>query len=74
MNITWNYDAPSGDEKSIEVTFTCDTPSFSHVRGVNAVFDSSDNYDADATEVRVSEVANGVKHKISLGVITPPAE
>ena len=45
MNITWNYDAPSGDEKSIEVTFTCDTPSFSHVRGVNAVFDSSDNYD-----------------------------
>ena len=39
MNITWTYDAPSGDEKAVEVTFTCDTPSLTHVRGVNAVFD-----------------------------------
>lgn len=73
MAVTYTYLAPSDGEATIEVTFVSDNPALTHVRSVNAVFDG-DDYDADATEVRVSEVANGVANKIAVGVITPEAE
>ena len=73
MAVTYTYLAPSTGETKIEVTFESDIPALTHVRSVNAVFDN-DAYDADATEIRVSEVANGVANKIAIGAITPPAE
>ena len=73
MAITTAYDAPTGDETTVEVTFTSDSPSLTHVRAVNAVF-TSGSYDADATAARVAEVALGVENKVALGVITAPVE
>lgn len=73
MAITTAYDAPTGDETTVEVTFTSDSPSLTHVRTVNAVF-TSGSYDADATAARVAEVALGVENKIGVGVITAPVE
>lgn len=69
MAITTAYDAPTGDETTVEVTFTSDSPSLTHVRTVNAVF-TDGNYDEDATAIRVAEVAAGVENKIAVGVIT----
>ena len=60
MAITTAYEAPTGDETTVEVTFTSDSPSLTHVRTVNAVF-TEGNYDEDATAVRVAEVAAGVE-------------
>ena len=71
MAVTYTYDAPTGDETSVEVTFTDGT--VTHQRGVNAVF-TDGAYDADATEVRVAEVARGVENKIAVGVISQPEE
>lgn len=73
MAITTAYEAPNGDETTVEVTFTSDSPSLTHVRAVNAVFISGE-YDADATAIRVAEVAAGVRNKVELGIITAPAE
>ena len=73
MAITTAYEAPTGDETTVEVTFTSDSPSITHVRAVNAVFTDS-SYDATKTAERVAEVALGVENKIAVGVITPPAE
>ncbi len=73
MAVTWTYDAPSGDETTVEVTFTSDSPSLTHVRSVNAVF-TDGSYDSDATEVRVSEVGSGVENKIAVGAINAPEE
>ena len=74
MAVTTAYDAATGDETTVEVTFTSDSPSLVHTRTVNAVF-TSGSYDADATAVRVAEVALGVENKIAVGAITaPPAE
>lgn len=73
MAITTAYDAPTGDETTVEVTFTSDSPSLTHARAVNAVF-TGGNYDAEATAVRVAEVAAGVANKVALGVITAPVE
>ena len=73
MAVTTAYDAPTGDETTVEVTFTSDSPSLTHVRTVNAVF-TSGSYDADATAVRVAEVALGVENKIAVGAISAPAE
>jgi len=73
MAITTAYDAPTGDETTVSVTFTSDSPSLTHVREVNAVF-TSGSYDATATATRVAEVAAGVANKVALGVITAPAE
>ena len=73
MAITTTYDAPTGDETTVEVTFTSDSPSLTHVREVNAVF-TSGSYDADATAVRVAEVALGVANKIAVGAIVAPVE
>lgn len=73
MAITTAYDAPTGDETTVDVTFTSDSPSLTHVRSVNAVF-TSGSYDAAKTAERVAEVAAGVEHKIAVGVITAPVE
>ena len=71
MAVTYTYEAPEGDATVVEVTFTDGT--ITHTRSVNAVFVDG-VYDADATEVRVSEVGAGVEHKIAAGVISIPAE
>jgi len=71
MTVTYTYNAPEGEDKSVDVTFTDGT--ITHARGVNAVF-AEGVYDAEATETRVSEVARGVEHKIAVGAITAPAE
>jgi hypothetical protein len=73
MAITTAYDAPTGDETTVEVTFTSDSPSLTHVRAVNAIF-TSGSYDATATATRVAEVAAGVANKVALGVIIAPEE
>jgi hypothetical protein len=71
MAVTYTYDAPTGDETSVDVTFTDGT--VTHQRSVNAVF-TDDAYDADATEDRVAEVARGVENKIAVGAISQPEE
>ena len=73
MAVTHAYDDPTGDETAVEVTFTSDSPSMTHVRSVNAVF-TDGSYDADATEARVVEVGLGVANKIAVGAIPPPVE
>lgn len=73
MAVTTAYNAPTGDETTVSVTFTSDSPSLTHVREVNAVF-TSGSYDADATAARVAEVALGVENKIAVGAISAPAE
>ena len=71
MSVTYTYNAPEGENITVEVTFTDGT--ITHTRGVNAVF-TDGAYDAEATEIRVFEVARGVEHKIAVGAITAPAE
>lgn len=59
--------------RQVPVTFT--SGEIVHKRSVNAVLKEDGGYDAAATKLRVAEVAQGVAHKIGLGVITnPPAE
>ena len=61
------------ETRQVPVTFT--SGEIVHKRNVNAVLKGDGGYDAAATKVRVSEVAQGVAHKIGLGVITlPPPE
>jgi hypothetical protein len=74
MAVTTKFTKPTGDATVVDVTFTSDSPSLTHQRSVNAVFDSDGNYDAAATKVRVAEVALGVENKIAMGVISAPAE
>ena len=71
MAVTYTYDAPTGDETSVDVTFTDGT--VTHQRSVNAVF-TDGAYDADATEERVAQVASGVENKIAVGAISQPEE
>jgi hypothetical protein len=71
MAVTYTYDAPTGDEISVNVTFTDGT--VTHQRDVNAVF-TDGTYDADATEARVAQVALGVETKIAVGAISQPEE
>ena len=68
MAITYTYNPPENDGTTVKVTFTSDSPSFTHIREVNAAFDGP-TYDPDATEITVSEVALGVEHKIKAGAI-----
>lgn len=58
--------------RSISVTFTDGI--IIHQREVNVCFDADGAYDAEATLVRIGEVARGVEQKIAAGVITAPAE
>lgn len=58
--------------RSVSVTFTDGT--ITHKREVNVCFDADGAYDAEATLVRIEEVARGVEQKIAAGVISAPAE
>ena len=71
MPVTWTYSAPTESETVVNVSFTDGT--ITHERSVNAVFTEGD-YDSEATETRVGEVALGVEHKIAVGVITESSE
>ena len=74
MAVTTKFTKPTGDATVVDVTFTSDSPTLTHQRSVNAVFDSDGKYDAADTKVRVAEVALGVENKIAMGVISAPAE
>jgi hypothetical protein len=52
------------------VRFTCGDTDKTHERSVNVCFDADGEYDADATAVRIGEVANGVANKMACGVIS----
>ena len=56
------------DCNDIEVQFTNGT--ITHTRHVNVCYDSDGNYDEDATDARIGEVAMGIGHKIAVGVIS----
>ena len=58
------------DVTDIEVEFKSDSPDVTHTRNVNVVFDKDGKYDDTATKARCVEVANGVEHKINVGVIS----
>jgi hypothetical protein len=58
------------DCRDVQVRFTCSDTDCVHERSVNVCFDTEGAYDAEATLVRVGEVANGVGHKIACGVIS----
>lgn len=61
------------DTRTVSVTFT--SGGVKHDRAVNAVLKGDGSYDKAGTKARVDEVAQGVAHKIGLGVITnPPPE
>jgi len=53
--------------RSVLVTF--EHAGVTHKRNVNACLDADGGYDKAATKDRVAEVAQGVAHKIDLGVI-----
>ena len=53
-----------------QVTFTCGDTDITHTRGVNV----GDCADDAAVAQRMSEIANAVAYKITLGVITAPDE
>ena len=57
--------------RDIEVTFTEDatTQNTTHTRMVNVCFAADGAYDEAATDLRIAEVAAGVSHKVSVGVI-----
>lgn len=71
MSLTWTYTPPAGAVKTVTVTFN--TGDWVHVREVNAVFTENDEYDADATEIRVGEVGMGVQNKIITGALLAPS-
>ena len=54
----------------VQVRFTCGDTAKTHERSVNVCFDADGEYDADATAVRIGEVANGVANKMACGVIS----
>ena len=53
--------------RDIHVRFTDGT--ITHDRHVNVCYDADGNYDEDATDIRIGEVAMGVENKIAAGVI-----
>lgn len=56
--------------RDVQVRFTCGDTGCVHERSVNVCLDADGAYDADATAVRIGEVANGVAHKIACGAIS----
>ena len=58
------------DCRDIQVRFTCGDTDCGHERSVNVCFDADGAYDAEATLVRIGEVAMGVEQKIACGVIS----
>lgn len=71
MSVNYTYNPPTEPSTTVAVTFTKND--ITHVRDVNAVFVNG-IYDAELTEQRVVEVANGVNVKIDAGVIRNPEE
>jgi hypothetical protein len=55
--------------RDVQVRFTCGDTDCVHERSVNVCYDSEGAYDADATAIRIGEVANGVANKMACGVI-----
>lgn len=53
---------------TVQVTFTDGT--ITHEREVNVCLDADGNYDDEAMQVRLAEVALGVEGKIAAGVIS----
>jgi hypothetical protein len=62
---------PNEDGKTVTAIYVYN--GVTHERSVNAVLDEDGNIDAEATEVRCEEIARGVKNKIDIGAISPPA-
>lgn len=58
------------DCRDVQVRFTCSDTDCVHERSVNVCFDADGEYDAEATAVRIGEVANGVANKMACGVIS----
>lgn len=58
------------------VSATFEHEGVTHTRDVNACFTEAGEYDEEATNARLEEVAPGVAAKIAVGAITnpPPAE
>lgn len=56
------------DCRDIEVEFTDGT--ITHTRHVNVCYDADGEYDEDATDARIAEVAMGIENKIAVGVIS----
>lgn len=71
LSVTYTYEAPTEGDTGVSVVFV--SGEITHERTVNAVF-TDGVYDADATAVRVKEVARGVEHKIAVGAIKPSTE
>jgi hypothetical protein len=58
------------DCRDVQVRFTCSDSDCVHERSVNVCFDADGAYDAEATLLRIGEVAMGVEQKIACGVIS----
>ena len=58
----------TSDCRDIHVRFTDET--ITHERHVNVCYDADGNYDEDATDLRIGEVAMGIENKIAVGVIS----
>ena len=68
---------PDNMDETIETTSTCHDihvrftdGTVTHERYVNVCYDADGNYDEDATDIRIGEVAMGVENKIAVGVIS----
>ncbi|WMC09495.1 hypothetical protein PU634_10245 [Oceanimonas pelagia] len=71
MAIQYTITAPEAEKYTVEVVFFNEgAPHLVHRRHVNAVFDDTGVYNAEATEERVAQVALGVDHKLAVGAIT----
>jgi|APSaa5957512576_1039674.scaffolds.fasta_scaffold30543_1 hypothetical protein len=62
--VVYTYGEPVGDVLDVTFTFEGQTQS----RNVNVVL-SENEYDINATELRVNSIASGIKNKIAAGVI-----
>lgn len=69
-----NPSTPDASSAAPECSVTFTDGTITHQREVNVCFDADGAYDADATLVRIGEVARGVEQKIAAGVIAVPAE
>ena len=72
MSITFAFDPPEAGKTSVKVRFIRGGVLI-HERDVNAVFVDG-VFDDEATEDRVEQVANGVKHKLEVGAVQPHKE
>jgi hypothetical protein len=72
MSITFAFDPPAAGETAVLVRFIR-AGALIHERKVNAVFVDG-VFDEEATEDRVEQVANGVKHKLEVGAVQPHKE